>query len=160
MAARLGLGGRITFLGRLPPQDMAARFAEADAFVFTSLRDSLGSVTLEAMSRGVPLITLDHQGQRALIPAEAAFKVPASDPATAIDSFTTAIRRLAAAPEECERLSRAGRTFAATLRWDRRAQDMSHLYRQLLATLEGRSSPRAKTVADRAVHDLDHRTAP
>ena len=160
MAARLGLGGRITFLGRLQPQDMAARFAEADAFVFTSLRDSLGSVTLEAMSRGVPLITLDHQGQRALIPAEVALKVPASDPATAIDGFAAAIRRLAAAPEECERLSRAGRAFAATLRWDRHARDMSRLYRQILATPEGRPALRGKAVADRAVHDLDHRTAP
>ncbi|WP_448208382.1 glycosyltransferase family 4 protein [Azospirillum sp. sgz302134] len=138
LTTRLALADRVRFVGRVPATDMPALFARADAFAFTSLRDSLGSVTLEALARGVPLVTLDHQGQRALIPADAAAKVPADDLRTAVDGFATALRRLVESPEECARLSAAGRAFARTLSWDRRARAMTTLYEEVRAAWSGR----------------------
>ncbi len=66
LTRELGLTNRVNFLGRIPHEDMPALFQRCDAFLFTSLRDSFGSVVLEAMAHGLPVVTLNHQGMRAL----------------------------------------------------------------------------------------------
>jgi len=60
-ARQLGLGERVEFLGQVPWTRMGELFSSADAFVFRAFRDFVGTVILEAMSRRLPLIALDHQ---------------------------------------------------------------------------------------------------
>lgn len=62
LADRLGLKGRVTFIPQIPQQELFARYAEADVFLFPSLHDSSGNVVLEAFSRGLPVICLDLGG--------------------------------------------------------------------------------------------------
>ena len=57
---RLGLNDRVVFLGRLSWQEMQQRFAEADLFMFTSLRDTSGAVNFEALAKGCPVMCLNH----------------------------------------------------------------------------------------------------
>ena len=49
-------------MGWLPHQEAIAQYAWADAFVFSSLRDTTGTVVVEALAAGLPVICLDHQG--------------------------------------------------------------------------------------------------
>lgn len=137
LAADLGVAERVRFLGRVPAERMEALFGEADAFVFTSLRDSLGSVTLEALWRGTPLVTLDHQGQKAIIPDDAAVKVPVGDLPATVSALAAAIRRLAAEPAALDTLAARGHAFATTLLWERRAADMARVFAEVLER-EGR----------------------
>jgi glycosyltransferase involved in cell wall biosynthesis len=154
LAERLGMSGRIEFAGRVPPQRMAELFRVADAFVFTALRDSLGSVTLEALARGVPLITLDHQGQGAIIPDNAAIKVPVDDPPATIRGLASAIRLLSWSPEERSRLSRTGLAFAHTLEWSNRVREMNEIYREKLGFVSAPAKPiPAKTREANAMND-------
>jgi colanic acid/amylovoran biosynthesis glycosyltransferase len=65
---RLGLAGRVTFLGALPEDEAHSLFSESDVFLFTGKvapdgdRDGLPNVIPEAMSAGVVVIASPHGG--------------------------------------------------------------------------------------------------
>ena len=66
-ARRIGLSERVAFLGAVPHSEVDRRFAENDIFLFTSVRDTTGTVLLEAMRNAKPIIALNHQGGKAMI---------------------------------------------------------------------------------------------
>src|SRR5690606_4082856 len=92
-AEALGMtDGRVRFLGFVPRADlMSDLFANSDAFLFTSLQDSFGSVVLEAMAAGLPVIGPDHQGIGTLIPGHAAIKVPVTSPSATVQGLADGI---------------------------------------------------------------------
>ncbi|MEK6669696.1 MAG: glycosyltransferase family 4 protein [Pseudomonadota bacterium] len=61
-AARLGLGDRFDLRDRIPQAELMDLYLDSDAFLFPSLHDSGGTVVLEALSRGLPVICLDLGG--------------------------------------------------------------------------------------------------
>jgi glycosyltransferase involved in cell wall biosynthesis len=128
----LGLTNRVEFLGRIPHEDMPALFQRCDAFVFTSMRDSSGSVVLEAMSHGLPIITLNHQGMRAFVPDDAAIKIPVTTPEQIIRDFALAIDTLVSNPGSVHKMSEAASAFANEQTWTRRAEMMNTLYGELV----------------------------
>jgi glycosyltransferase involved in cell wall biosynthesis len=64
------LGRQVEFLGKLSYDEVNARYDNADLFLFSSLRDTSGNVVLEAMSHGVPVITLNHNGVSEIVTPE------------------------------------------------------------------------------------------
>lgn len=58
-ALRSRLPGAI-FSGTLRGEDLAAHYASGDLFLFPSLTETFGNVTLEAMASGLPLIAFDY----------------------------------------------------------------------------------------------------
>jgi glycosyltransferase involved in cell wall biosynthesis len=132
LTRELGLTDRVEFLGRIPPEDMPALFQRCDAFVFTSMRDSSGSVVLEAMSHGLPIITLNHQGMRAFVPENAAIKIPVTTPEQIIRDFALAIDALVSNPDSMHKMSEAASAFANEQTWTRRAEMMNILYGELV----------------------------
>ncbi|HKX29265.1 MAG TPA: glycosyltransferase [Blastocatellia bacterium] len=130
LARELGVGDRVEFLGQVPWVEMPSVFQSADAFLFTSLRDSMGSVTLEAMAQALPIIALDHQGVALLVPEEAGIKVPVTTPAMTVATLAQAIRRLAASPETRRRMGEASWNHARTQTWEHRAAQMSNWYEE------------------------------
>jgi glycosyltransferase involved in cell wall biosynthesis len=133
----LGLTDRVEFLGRVPHETMAALFQSCDAFVFTSLRDSFGSVVLEAMSNGLPVIALNHQGMRAFVPEDASIKVPVKSPEQVINDLARAFETFGSNPERRLAMSRAALVFAQEQTWTRRAEAMNKLYAELMKGTAG-----------------------
>jgi glycosyltransferase involved in cell wall biosynthesis len=130
---RLGLSDRVVLLGRLPWQELQQRYAEADLFVFTSLRDTFGTVNFEALAKGCPVMCLNHQGAGSHLPDTVAIKVPATTPQAVVQAMADHIDSLAADRGRLRRMSQAGYSFAATQQWKDRALLMEQLYRQVLA---------------------------
>src|SRR4029077_8606689 len=56
---KCGLADKVTFRGALPRTETLKRFAEADIFTFSSLRETTGWVIVEAMASALPVIALD-----------------------------------------------------------------------------------------------------
>ncbi len=130
-AAALGLNAKVQFLGLVPrAQLLRDLFATSDAFLFTSLQDSFGSVVIEAMAAGLPVLGLDHQGFGAMIPEQAAIKIPVTDPAATIQSLADGIRALATSPDLGQRMGEAARRHATSESWSQRVERMTALYRQ------------------------------
>jgi len=59
LAEKCKISERLTFVPRVPQQELYALYQTADAFLFSSLHDSGGTVVMESMSRGLPVLCLD-----------------------------------------------------------------------------------------------------
>ncbi len=55
------------FAGQRRGEDLAAHYASADLFVFPSLTETFGNVTVEAMASGLPVLAFDHAAASELI---------------------------------------------------------------------------------------------
>jgi glycosyltransferase involved in cell wall biosynthesis len=132
-AKTLHLESKVEFLGAVPWTKMPALYRSADALLFTSLRDSYGMQVLEAMGHGLPILTLHHQGVGTFVPPDAGIKVPVTNPHETVRGIVSAIRQLALNPETRRSLGNAGRAFAETQTWERRAKRMSELYEEVLS---------------------------
>jgi glycosyltransferase involved in cell wall biosynthesis len=127
LVAARGLADRVNFLGKLPYDAMQRAFDDADAFLFTSLRDRFGTIVLEAMSHGLPVIGLDHNGFGALVPPDSCVKVPvagdvAGELAAAVDTL---------AGDHAARVQRAASAlaFARSQHWDAFVDRIEAIYR-------------------------------
>lgn len=58
-AKKLGVEGRVFFLGEQPLTDIPRYYRHADLFAFTSLSETYGQVVSEAMWCGLPVVALD-----------------------------------------------------------------------------------------------------
>ena len=114
--------------GLVPHPEMAAAYDAADALVFTSLRDTSGNVVLEALSRGLPVICLDHQGVRDIVTRESGLKVPVTTPEEAVAGLVDAVCRVAADAGAYDRMSAAAVARARHFSWERSAEVMRRVY--------------------------------
>lgn len=124
----LGLAQRVRFLGYLPRSEVLQHLRQADALLFTSLRDTVGSVCLESMAAGLPIVLLDHQGVRHFVPPEASWRVlPTTAPET-VANLAIAIQTMAENPEDRARRAQAALAFARSQTWTERVKLMEDLY--------------------------------
>ncbi|MBM4393839.1 MAG: glycosyltransferase, partial [Deltaproteobacteria bacterium] len=80
------LGGRVRFLGAV--DDLEPLLATADVFVHPSVEEAAGSVIIEAMAAGVPVVATTAGGQPELV-GEAGILVPPGNPG----ALAAALRR-------------------------------------------------------------------
>ncbi len=132
MAEQLGVADRIEWLGWLPHCDALEQYSWADLFMFTSLRDTTGTVLLEAISNGVPVLAWNHQGVKDLVTAESGIKVEVTNPTQMISDFRDAIVRLARDSELRHRLSVGASARAEHYLWVKQGERMRDYYRSAL----------------------------
>jgi glycosyltransferase involved in cell wall biosynthesis len=100
-AARLGLDGRIRFLGALPRHEVFELLRAADASILTSTWENFPHVVVESLAVGTPVLATDVGGVReAVRDDENGLLVPARDAAALAD----AIRRFVGDPDLQARL--------------------------------------------------------
>jgi glycosyltransferase involved in cell wall biosynthesis len=128
LAARLKIADRVVFQGAVSRDLLLMQFREAHAFLFTSLRDSFGYVVLDALSQGLPVITLAHQGVGTHVPSSCAFKIPVSSAEAARAGLAHAVEMLARMEDLRQGMARNAWEYAATETWDKRAQRMTRIY--------------------------------
>jgi glycosyltransferase involved in cell wall biosynthesis len=143
LVARLGLAGRITFLGQLPAGGpVRAHLDNADLFVLASRCEGLPRAMVEAMARALPCIGSTVGGIPELLPPEDL--VPPGD----VGALAARIQEVLASPERMSRMSarnfvraqdyrdeileRRRRAFFEYIRrcteaWQERPSDAAHL---------------------------------
>ncbi len=131
-AARLGLGKRVRFLGRLPFIEAVSKMQTADMLCFTSLRDTSGNVVLEALAAGVPVICFDHQGAGDMVSSRSGVKIPVSSPARAYVDWAHAISSLGSDPSRLLALSQGATARARSFLWSKNHDVVNAAYERLL----------------------------
>jgi teichuronic acid biosynthesis glycosyltransferase TuaC len=117
LAARLGVAGRVDFLGQLAPQAALEQVGRCTLFVMPSLDEAFGVAYVEAMAAGVPAIGCRGEpGPEEIAAAGDGFMlVPPGD----IERLTQRIDELLSDPHRLrEARQRARATVAAHFTWE------------------------------------------
>ena len=83
LAQELGIQSRCQFTGPVTNTDIPTYLAAADLFVFASLTETQGLVTLEAMAAGLPVVAVDASGTRDAVSSECSLLTEADSHALA-----------------------------------------------------------------------------
>ena len=106
--------------GRKVNGELAAHYASADVFLFPSMSETWGNVTLEAMASGVGIVAYDYAAARQVLRhGSSALLAPFGDAAVFIAHAET----LAREPALAAVLGQAARKSAEGLTWDRVVAD-------------------------------------
>jgi len=90
----LNIESRCRWHGQLPRSDAIKVIQRSHIFIITSLKDLTSTVLLEALSQGVPVVTLDHCGFSDVVNAACGIKIPVSNPDQVIRDLNAAVVKL------------------------------------------------------------------
>jgi glycosyltransferase involved in cell wall biosynthesis len=124
-AGRLGLAGIVTFAGALHGNALEAAYEESDLLVLTSTQESFGLVFIEAMTKGVPIVSMDISAVRNVVENGVNGVLAEQNPEAVAD----AIHTLLDDTELYEKVSRNNLAKARNYDWDVVTKEiMSELY--------------------------------
>ncbi|NPV70325.1 MAG: glycosyltransferase family 4 protein [Firmicutes bacterium] len=123
------LGKSVVFTGFVPPSEVPAYYAAADAFVCASQwTEPLSRTIYEAMASGLPVITTSRGGNAEIIRGTGAGLIV--DDYTNPGEFAHHVSYLYSNPAHAERMGRTGRQLAeGWYGWERVAADLDEMYR-------------------------------
>ena len=94
-------------------------------------------MVLEALSYGVPLIGMDHQGTADVVTENCGIKIPVTTVDEAVQRYAHAITTLARDRAQVARLSRGALERTRRYLWSRNGELMEEVYRRVLARRGG-----------------------
>lgn len=126
--ARHKLGDRVTVLGAISPDEVAALYSGADVFVLASRFEGYGMVYAEAMTHGLPVVGTNAGAIPEVVPASAGILVPPDD----IAALAIALRRLIVSADERHRFAEGALAAATRLpSW----QDSAKVFSRVIASV-------------------------
>lgn len=126
LAARLGLGQRVEFLGRVDDDALRRWFRTARVFASMSEHEAFGITVLEALAAGADVVASDIPSYREI--ARSHGGVALLPPGAAPERLARAIERAALPPRD-------GRAAPPILSWDDVAAETLRLYRAVAAPM-------------------------
>lgn len=118
---------RISVLGYVDPDELAAWYARAAIFAFPSLDEGFGMPVLEAMAGGAPVLT----SNRSALPEVAGDAAALVDPEDT-QALARALRDMADNNDLRRDLAARGLARARLFTWERAARETWDVYRELL----------------------------
>ena len=117
------------FAGMQTGEQLACMYASADVFLFPSLSETFGNVTLEALASGLAVVAFDYAAAKELIRHGVdGLLAPCDDPG----QFVAAAVSLASSPERLARMRLAALDAAEGLSWEQVCTDLEQVLRELI----------------------------
>jgi glycosyltransferase involved in cell wall biosynthesis len=106
-ARRFKVQDKVTFIARLPQQQLFELYENHDLFVFPSLHDAGGFVVLEALSHGMPVVCLDLGGPRDVVTPDSGIviKTGGRNTAQVAEDMASQVCRVLGSPRQMADLS-------------------------------------------------------
>jgi glycosyltransferase involved in cell wall biosynthesis len=123
----------VKWIAELPHAEAMKEMSRAHVFTFPSLQEASSTVTLEALSLGLPVICHDACGMGFIVNDDCGIKVPMRNPQGSIDGIAAALRKLHANPELLTQLSRGALKRSEELSWDYAARMIAEGFDRVLA---------------------------
>jgi len=119
----------IVFTGTRTGEDLAAHYASADIFLFPSLTETFGNVTLEAMASGLAVVAYDYAAaQQYLAHERSGLLAPFDDS----EAFVRLAAALATDPGRAAFLRVRARASAERIDWDNVFDDFEAVLRDVM----------------------------
>ena len=132
LASDLGIGHRVTWVGKRPNDEIPLWMNACDVLVLPSLSEGFGVVLVEALACGKPVVATACGGPEDIVTPETGILVPPADVASLADALAAALNNQDRfSGEEIRRY--AVNTFA----YERVGALILDLYREVLAQQEG-----------------------
>jgi glycosyltransferase involved in cell wall biosynthesis len=130
--ARLGLSGRVCFLGWQSQQECALALADATALVLPSLYECGGAVVLEAMAMARPVIATAWGGPADYLDSDTGFLIPPDSRPALVTGFADAMQRLIDDPLLTARMGAAARKkLLDHFTWQMKIDRMLDIYKSV-----------------------------
>jgi len=126
LAARLGIGERVMFLGKVTDEEREILLGGSSVFVLPSVVEPFGIAALEAMAAGVPTIVSKTSGVAEI--SNGTFRVDFWD----VEEFASRIAELLEYPTLRRSMGEQGRGEALREGWPERARETVAVYREAL----------------------------
>lgn len=132
LSKKRDVNGQIYWHGWVKKSEAHQVMSKGHLFCITSLHDLTSTVTLEALSLGLPIICLDHCGFAEVVNESCGIKIPVTNSNRVITGFANAIKKLYKNESLRLRLSRGALERAKDYNWDNKVLRINKLYNQLV----------------------------
>ena len=132
LAKKLGVDKFIIWYGWLEKQVAMDIMNVGHVFCITSISDMTSTVTLEALSYGLPIVCLDHCGFSHVVTEECGIKIPVDNPKKAADNFLKALKRLFNDEGKRQELSYGALNRALNYSWSNKIEKVNKMYNELM----------------------------
>ena len=122
----LGLEEEVIFTGFVPDEDLPHLYDGACLFVYLSFFEGFGLPPLEAMARGIAVVTSNTTSLPEVV-GDVGITVPPDN----LDRVITGMRRVLTDTELAKQMGQAGKVRARQFSWERTAQETLALYRHV-----------------------------
>ena len=137
LVRKLGLTGDVVFLGSLPQNELWQIMRESKGLVFSSVRDTCGTVLVESLALQTPVICSRHQGAALVTDETCAIRIEPTSWEASIDGFARAMRRLHDDTELVLQMGKKGRErVLENFAWEKKFAKMDECYRKLVSQRE------------------------
>ena len=130
------LSKHVSILGSLPYERVMQMYGLADVCIVPSIRETTGSVILEAMSYGIPIITINRFGGATILDSNSGWLYEGNTKEEYIENLKNAIINCIENPEEVKRRGENAKERAKQYTWSEHCKYYQSIYDQCLSTEE------------------------
>ena len=126
------LNDNVSFLGKLSQNELMEVYKNANVFVFPSLRETTGTVIVEAMAHAVPVIAINQGGAKFVITDETGYLIDGNTKEAYINNFAkTMINCIQNFEQTKEMGNHAYERIKACYTWEKKIEDILNVYQGL-----------------------------
>jgi glycosyltransferase involved in cell wall biosynthesis len=134
LAAKLGIENRCHWHGWLPRERSLAVMMASHAFVITSLKDLTSTVAVEALSLGLPIVSLDHCGFADLVTEDCGIKIYPGSAKQIQRDIAAALSKLYIDEPRRFQLAQGAVSRSAAYSWQEKMKTLEDIYQQAAAS--------------------------
>lgn len=128
-----GLQDKVVFLGRIPFSAMQNEYENADVFVMPSIRETTGSVLLEAASKAIPVITINKFGGPVLFDESSSWLYDGKNKREYINNLAVALEDCIKNPQKRIEKGKKAQIVALNHTWDKKIEKYNSIYKKLIS---------------------------
>lgn len=129
IAASPQLKSHVVLTGKIPFTEMQTEYLAADVFVMPSIRETTGSVILEAFSYGLPVITVNHFGGAVIVDEQTGWLYDGKTKDEFVDRLACMLIGCISDPVETARRGKTAAISAEQYLWDHKTDAYNLLIR-------------------------------
>lgn len=132
LSKMLGISNYCKWHGWIPKNEAIDTMKNAHVLCITSLKDLTSTVTIEAISLGLPIICLDHCGFAHVVNSSCGIKINMVSLNAIHIGFKNALETLYFNEEYRKKLAHGAIERAKDFSWDKKVEKLNHIYTDLL----------------------------